>query len=335
MIRKEKYNLKEQNTFGMEVSCACFIEYDSVEELKSIDFDSLPKPIVSIGEGSNLLFTKDFSGTILRSKVSYIKYFDVGADSVPVAVGAGVKWDDFVAKACADGLWGAENLSLIPGTAGAAAVQNIGAYGAEAKDIIAGVTCFDLNTKEKVSFKTEALGYGYRDSVFKQPEFKGRYIITGVLFKLSRKPMPNVTYKGVAEALGGKAPESPQEVRDAIISIRRKKLPDPAEIGSAGSFFKNPVVSAACFAQIAAGYETVPHYVLDGGFIKIPAAWLIDNAGAKSFTRGQASLYANQPLVIVNNGGAAPEDVLALESDIINAVKAKFGIELSPEVEHL
>ena len=149
--RSDNHDLSAQNTFRMKVSCACYIEYDSVEDLKSLDFDSLPKPLLSIGEGSNLLFTGDFEGTVLRSRIDYVKYFDVGADTVPLAVGSGVKWDDLVAKTCADGLWGMENLSLIPGTVGAAAVQNIGAYGVEVKDIIAGETCFDLRTREKTS----------------------------------------------------------------------------------------------------------------------------------------------------------------------------------------
>lgn len=334
--RSENYNLSAQNTFRMKVSCACYIEYDSIEDLKTLDFDSLPQPVVSIGEGSNLLFTGDFPGTILRSKINYIKYFDVGADEIPLAVGAGVKWDDLVAKVCADGLWGAENLSLIPGTVGAAAVQNIGAYGVEAKDIIAGVTCFDIQTRTKVSFKQPECRYGYRESVFKTPEAKGRYIITGVLLKVSRTPKPQIGYGALKSVFADAAPATPQEVRDAVIRIRREKLPDPEEVGSAGSFFKNPVVTAAQFVQISEGFDTVPHYILEGGFIKVPAAWMIEQCGFKGAVRGGAAVYSKQPLVIVNNSGeATPQEIIALEQEVIEAVRKRFGVELHPEVEHL
>lgn len=337
MIRRsDNHDLSAQNTFRMKVSCACYIEYDTIEDLKSLDFDSLPKPIMSIGEGSNLLFTKDFEGTVLRSCIDYIKYFDAGADKVPLAVGSGVKWDDLVAKTCADGMWGMENLSLIPGTVGAAAVQNIGAYGVEAKDIIAGVTCFDLQTRDKTAFKVHELRYGYRDSLFKDPEFKGRYIITGVLFSLSRVPAPKIEYGALKKIFDGRQPASPMEVREEIIRIRREKLPDPEEIGSAGSFFKNPVVSAAQFAQIAQGYDTVPHFVLEGGFVKVPAAWMIEQCGFKGARNGGAQVYQKQPLVIVNaTGSATSQEIIGLEQQVIKAIENKYGITLHPEVEHV
>lgn len=336
MIKKEfNYSLSAQNTFRMRVSCACYIEYDSIEDLKSLDFDSLPRPLLSIGEASNILFTGDFKGTVLRSRINYIKYFDVGADSVPLAVGAGVKWDELVEKCCKDKLWGLENLSLIPGTVGAAAVQNVGAYGVEAKDIIAGVTCFDIKTREKTAFKVQDCHYGYRDSIFKQEEYKGRYIITGVLFRLSRVPAPKIEY-GALKSIFSEAPSEPMQVREAVINIRNSKLPAVEEIGSAGSFFKNPVVSPALFAKICEGYESVPHYLLPGGFVKVPAAWLIEQSGMKGESVGGASVYEKQPLVIVNRSGKAEaEDVLALENKIVEAVKKKFGVHLQPEVEHV
>ena len=336
MIKKEfNYSLSAQNTFRMRVSCACYIEYDSIEDLKSLDFDSLPRPLLSIGEASNILFTGDFKGTVLRSRINYIKYFDVGADSVPLAVGAGVKWDELVEKCCKDKLWGLENLSLIPGTVGAAAVQNVGAYGVEAKDIIAGVTCFDIKTREKTAFKVQDCHYGYRDSIFKQEEYKGRYIITGVLFRLSRVPAPKIEY-GALKSIFSEAPSEPMQVREAVINIRNSKLPAVEEIGSAGSFFKNPVVCPALFAKICEGYESVPHYLLPGGFVKVPAAWLIEQSGMKGESVGGASVYEKQPLVIVNRSGKAEaEDVLALENKIVEAVKEKFGVHLQPEVEHV
>ena len=337
MIRRTPdCDLSTRNTFRMKVRCALLVEYDTIDDLQNLDFENLPQPVVSIGGGSNLLFTGNFPGTVLHGNINYIKYFDIGADSVPLAVGAGVVWDDLVAKTCADGLWGAENLSLIPGEVGAAAVQNIGAYGVEVKDIIAGVTCFDTQTRTKVAFKPHELHYGYRESLFKLPEVKGRYIITGVLFKLSRVYSPKMEYKGIRAAFPNGDPKTPQEVREAIIAIRNSKLPAVEQTGSAGSFFKNPVVSAAQFAQIAQGYDSVPHFILDGGFVKIPAAWLIDQCGFKGATHGGAAVYEKQPLVIVNaTGTATPEDVTALENSIIQGVRARFGITLSPEVEHL
>ena len=337
MIKRiDNYDLSAQNTFRMRVSCACYIEYDSAADLGTIDFDSLPKPILSIGEGSNLLFTKDFEGTVLCSKIKYIKYFDVGADTVPLAVGAGVKWDDLVLKTCEDKLWGAENLSLIPGTVGAAAVQNIGAYGVEAKDIIAGVTCFDILKKEKTAFKTPECRYGYRESIFKTPEFKERYIITGVLFRLSREAAPKTEYGALKSVFEGAAPTDPMQVREAVIKIREAKLPSVELVGSAGSFFKNPVVSPLQFTKIIEGYENVPHYIQTGGFIKVPAAWMIEQCGLKGASVGGAQVYEKQPLVIINKDDkATPQDVLALEKKVIDEVKNRLGVELTPEVEHI
>ena len=329
------HDLSAQNTFRMNVSCACYVEYDTVKELEGLNFDRLPKPLLHIGAGSNLLFTGDFPGTVLHSKIDFIKYVDVGFDEVPVMVGAGTVFDRFVAETCRHGLWGAENLSLIPGETGAAAVQNIGAYGAEAADIISGVVCFDLQERRKVKFSAAECCYGYRDSLFKQAESKGRYVVTSVLFRLSRKPRPRLDYKGMREALDGLEPATPQEVREAVIRIRRQKLPDPEELGSAGSFFKNPVVSREDFARISPD-GSAPHYELPDGTVKIPAAWLIERCGFKGASEGGAAVYEKQPLVLVNaSGTASPQEVLALESRIISGVQERFGVTLSPEVEHI
>ncbi len=332
MIIQRDYDLSAHNTFRMKVKCACYVEYSSVEELAGLDWDSLPGPVKHIGEGSNLLFTKDFPGTILHSGIRYVKYFDVGLDEVPVAVGAGVRWDDLVAQLCGHGLWGAENLSHIPGEVGAAAVQNIGAYGVEIKDIISGVTCFDLVERKNCKFTVAECRYGYRESMFK--ESGDRYVITSVLLRVSRKPRPRLEYKGLA----GVDASSPSSVRDAVVEIRKGKLPEPSELGSAGSFFKNPVISAADFVHVcdAAPGVTVPHFVLDGGMIKVPAAWLIDQCGFKGEREGGAAVYEKQPLVIVNaSGSASPQDVLELERRIVATVHERFGVALHPEVEHL
>lgn len=342
MKRIENYDLGAHNTFGMKVKAALYIEYDSVDELMSLDYKSLPQPIFHIGAGSNLLFTKDFPGTVLHSNIKYIKYVDMGLDEVLLAVGSGVVFDDFIANVAGNGLWGPENLSLIPGEVGAAAVQNIGAYGVEAKDIISGVVCLDTKDWTKTVFKVGECGYGYRDSRFKHE--RGRYIITSVLFRVTRKYSPKLDYGGVRNALEGYDLNAlkPTDIREAIIRIRNAKLPDPAEIGSAGSFFKNPVISREHFERILnaecpqGSHADIPHYDLPDGTVKVPAAWLIDQCGFRGKKLGGAQVYEKQPLVIVNaSGSASPEDVLALENEIIAKVKEKYDIVLHPEVDHI
>ena len=361
MKRIENYDLSSHNTFHMKVRCALYIEYETVEELQKLPWKELPQPIMHIGAGSNLLFTGDFPGTVLHSAVKFMKFVDMGLDDVLMTVGSGVVFDDFVARTCEAGLWGAENLSLIPGEVGASAVQNIGAYGAEVKDIISGVVCLDTTDWSKTVFKTPELAYGYRDSMFKHN--KGRYIVTSVLFRLTRKYSPRLDYGGIRNALESQYPGittaaaasavsngahvlTPRMVRDAIIGIRRAKLPDPAEKGSAGSFFKNPVISREHFENIvkaeagraAAGVPApeVPHFDLPDGTVKVPAAWMIDRCGFRGAEKGGAKVYEKQPLVIVNeSGNALPGDIISLEQDIISKVRETFGVELHPEVEHV
>lgn len=326
------------NTFGMKVSCACFLEYDTLEDLFKVDFESLPRPVLHMGGGSNLLFTKDFPGTILHSRIRFLRVVGDDGDEVLVEAGAGASFDDFVDWACSMGYWGAENLSLIPGEVGAAAVQNIGAYGVEAKDIIVRVNCFDTVKRDMVVFENADCRYGYRSSFFKEDGVKGRYIVTEVLFRLTREYSPKLDYGNIRAALAGKEIDLPWDVRHAIIGIRRAKLPDPAEIGSAGSFFKNPVVSKEHFERICAEVGEgvkVPSFEVDGG-VKVPAAWMIERCGFKGRTFGGAAVYEKQPLVIVNKSGSAtPEEVIGLENSIIEAVKSRFGVELHPEVEHI
>ena len=320
----------------MKVSCRAYVEISDPEDLLSLDFDSFPQPIFVMGGGSNLLFTKDFPGTVLHL---CNKGYTVLPDSL-VRVGAGVVFDDFCAWAAVQGLWGPENLSLIPGEVGASAVQNIGAYGVEAKDIIDTVHAFDRTTRTFVDIPGSACGYGYRTSLFKT-SWKGRYIITAVTFHLSTTPEPKLDYGGVRRALGDREP-SPQVIRDTIIGIRREKLPDPEEIGSAGSFFCNPVIERDHFEKIVAiakaengpEYE-VPHYDV-GERVKVPAAWMIDQCGFKGMKLGGAQVYPKQPLVIVNaTGEATPDEIIALETKVIGTIREKYGIELHPEVEHV
>lgn len=334
MKRIENYDLSNQNTFRMKVKAALYIEYDNVEELQSLDLKALPQPVFHMGAGSNLLFTKDFPGTILHSNIKFIKYVDMGLDEVLLTVGSGVVFDDLIANVAGNGLWGMENLSLIPGEVGAAAVQNIGAYGVEAKDVISGVVCLDTKDRTKTVFKVGECAYGYRDSRFKHE--RGSYIITSVLFRVTRKYSPKLDYGGVRAALEGRDLQAltPMDVREAIIGIRNAKLPDPAQIGSAGSFFKNPVITREHFERFAT--PETPHYDLPDGTVKVPAAWLIDQCGFRGKVLGGAQVYEKQPLVIVNaSGDASPEDVLALENQIIASIQKQYDITLHPEVDHI
>lgn len=406
MINTTYYqDLTKKNTFGMKVKARCFMEYDSVADLVDIEFEELARPVLHIGGGSNLLFTDDFKGTILHSKINFIEILQNGHGSgveklnpshsdewapptheavgghgfsnhphdpntVLVSVGAGVVFDDFCEWAAKEGLWGVENLSYIPGEVGASAVQNIGAYGVEVKDVIKTVYCYDTIDEEFVNFDVEDLCYGYRDSAFKDPEVKGRYIVTHVVFTLSRTPQPRLEYGHLRDAVmassarhceEGQSPDvaifTPSQIRKVIIKIRKEKLPEPSVMGSAGSFFKNPVITAEHFAKIEAAAKAefgpdykVPHYVVESStrhceeqsdvaicrMVKVPAAWLIEQCGWKGKRSGGAAVYDKQPLVIVNyTGDAYPEEIIGLERRIISSVKAKFDIELHPEVEHI
>ncbi len=345
MLKKYKNkDLTDLNTFRMRVKCRQFIEYDSVADLIDIDFSELAAPVRHIGGGSNLLFREDFDGTILHSAVKFIYELPEeddlrrSDDETLVSVGAGVIFDDFCEWAAENGYWGPENLSHIPGETGAAAVQNIGAYGAEAADIIRQVCCYDTEEEEFVRFNAEDCGYGYRTSIFKSPELKDRYIVTNVIFALSKTAKPRLDYghvrTAVEEATGGNA-VTPGLVRKVITDIRKAKLPEVSEIGSAGSFFKNPVVPEEKFRKVQEAVEgcEVPHYNTADG-VKIPAAFLIEQCGWKGYSYGNAAVYAKQPLVLINaTGDARPSEIIDLKDRITASVKEKFGIELQPEVE--
>ena len=323
-----------------------YVEVTDPEDLLTLDIEALPQPLFVMGGGSNLLFTRDFPGTVLHMANQGITLNPVistkaeGRAEKSATVAAGVVFDDFCAWAAAEGLWGPENLSLIPGEVGASAVQNIGAYGVEAKDIIDTVHAFDRQERRFVDIPGADCGYGYRTSLFKTA-WKGRYIITAVTFRLSTTPQPKLDYGGVRKALGDREP-APQVIRDTIIGIREQKLPDPKETGSAGSFFCNPVIDREHFERIVAiakaengPEDEVPHYDV-GEKVKVPAAWMIDQCGFKGMRLGGAQVYPKQPLVIVNaTGTATPEEIVALERRVIGTIKQKYGIELHPEVEHV
>ena len=331
-------DLSGRNTFRMKVRCAALVEIDSEEDLLQVDFAALPQPLMVMGGGSNLLFRGDFPGTVLHVGIKGVQALE---EAGVFRVGAGEVFDDFCAFAAAKGLWGPENLSLIPGECGASAVQNIGAYGVEAKDIIQSIRAWDTAQKRFVEIQGADCAYGYRASRFKT-EWKGRYIITYVTYRLWVADHPVLDYGGLRKAIPEDAKLTPQLLRDTIIGIRRKKLPDPEETGSAGSFFCNPVITKEHFARIVAtarrdngdAYE-VPHYEV-GDMIKVPAAWMIEQCGFKGQRLGGAQVYQNQPLVIVNaSGHASPDEIIGLENRIIDTIREKYGITLHPEVEHI
>jgi UDP-N-acetylmuramate dehydrogenase len=249
-------------------------------------------------------------------------------------VGAGVVWDDFCAQMARDDYYGTENLSYIPGEVGASAIQNIGAYGVEVDSIIHEVETIAVATGEPRVFQAKECEYGYRDSIFKQ-RLKGEYIVTAVVYKLSLIPVFHLDYGPLREfnSLGVKL--TAQAIRDSVIDIRRSKLPEPTEKGSAGSFFKNPVVPVEAYQQIAASYADVPHYVVDDRHIKIPAAWLIEQCGWKGKRHGGAAVYDKQPLILVNECQATPGDIMELASLIQQSVFNKFHIQLEPEVNYI
>lgn len=332
MTIRDNCSLADRNTFGMDVRADRLIDWATTDELKNA-LPDIEKPVLVIGGGSNLLFMGDFKGTVLHSTITSIDIIDSTDDLVYVKVGAGVVWDDFVAWCTINGFWGVENLSAIPGEVGASAVQNIGAYGAEAKDVIDTVQTICLTDGTERDFSNAECRYGYRQSIFKN-ELKGQYAVAYVIYALSKTPQPKLGYGALeqeVERLGG---PTLANIRQAVISIRDSKLPDPKVLGNAGSFFMNPVVTEQEFNIIRSNYPDVPSYPASGG-IKVPAGWLIEKTGWKGRSLGPAAVYDKQALVLVNRGGATGADVKRLADTIIADVKQKFGIALSTEVNYI
>ena len=331
----ENYSLKNHNTFGFDVVAKKFVEYENEAEL--IEFLKANAPTINrceqwlhIGVGSNLLFLGDFDGTILHSAIKFIE-FDEQKENAFVRVGAGVIWDDFVAEMTERSFCGAENLSLIPGEVGAAAVQNIGAYGVEIQDIIAKVEAIEIDTLQKKIFDVSECKYGYRESIFKT-DLKGKFIITAVVFRLSKIPTLKLDYGTLKEYLKNIKNPNIQDVRDVVIAIRQSKLPDTKILGNAGSFFKNPHCGIEHFEDLQKNYPNIPFYHLNEQFVKLSAAWLIEQCGFKGKVLGGATVYHLQPLVLVNKGNATPQDVANLAAEIQKSVKEKFRLELEKEV---
>ena len=326
------YNLMRHNTFGMDVKARRFVEYDSEDELRQL-IPTLRGDVLHIGGGSNLLFCKDYDGTILHSGIKGISIEDEDAESVLVRVGAGVVWDEFVEWAVVQGYGGVENLSLIPGEVGASAVQNIGAYGTEAKDVVVLVEAVELQSGQKRCLGTAECEYAYRQSIFKN-RFKGKYAVTYVTYRLQKKPTLKLDYGNIRTMLEGKENITVADVRKAIIDIRNAKLPDPKVQGNAGSFFMNPVVCREKFLAMQKEYPQMPFYETDGG-VKIPAGWMIEQCGWKGKSLGRAGVHDKQALVLVNLGGATSEEIIRLCDAVCKDVLDKFGIDVHPEVNFI
>lgn len=328
------FNLKEHNTFGIDVKCRRFIEFESVDELLQIvnSLTDADKPLLVLGGGSNMLFTADYEGTVLHSAIK--GHVAVQTDEgIMLRCGSGEVWDDIVSLCVSNRMYGAENLSLIPGDVGASAVQNIGAYGAEAKDIILKVEAVDLQTGKMCEFTNEECEYAYRKSKFKG-EWRNRFVITYVTYKLSEVFCQCLDYGNIRAELEKRNIKVPtaEQLRNVIIDIRNEKLPDPKVEGNAGSFFMNPVVPKAKYEELVARFGNVPHYSVDDNNEKIPAGWMIDQCGWKGKSLGKAGVHSRQALVLVNRGGAEGKDIVALCDAIKRDVKDKFGIDIVPEV---
>ncbi len=332
---KENFSLLSHNTFGIDVSTRWFISYDNEDELKKVLSDEyfLSQSVFHIGEGSNLLFFSDYEGIILHSKIQDMEILEENSESVTVKVGAGTSWDTWVEYAVSKSWGGMENLSGIPGEVGASAVQNIGAYGCEVKDVITEVEAYDIQTGEKQIFSCEECKYSYRESIFKK-NWKGKYIITHVIFRLSKKTAYNLEYGNLKEMLSG-CEINLRTIRNAVISIRESKLPDPKKMGNAGSFFMNPMVKKSQYDELKKKYPSIPSFTVSDNYEKIPAAWLIDQCGLKGFQSGNVAVHDKQPLVLVNKGGAVGEEIFSLAQMVQKEVKEKFGIEIVPEVTYV
>ncbi|MCI6234026.1 MAG: UDP-N-acetylmuramate dehydrogenase [Prevotella sp.] len=331
------YSLLPHNTFGIQANCDRFIDMeteDDVMKLKDM-LDDKDMPLLIIGRGSNLLLTDDYHATVLHCSIKGKTIVKEDGNSVLLRCGAGEEWDSIVDYCVAHDWQGIENLSLIPGEVGASAVQNIGAYGTEVKEIIHSIEAVEISTGKKHTFSNEQCEYSYRQSKFKN-EWKDRFIITHVTYRLEKSTdyIPKVDYGNIKSELERKGISLPtmKDIRDVVISIRKDKLPDPEVEGNAGSFFMNPIVEKATFMNLLEQYPDMPHYNVDSEREKIPAGWMIDQCGWKGKTLGKAGVHDRQALVLVNRGGATGKDILLLCNTIRNDVRQKFGIDIHPEV---
>ncbi len=327
-------DLADRNSFHVRQRAARLVEFETTDDLAAFFKEGAPARWTVLAGGNNILFTQDFDGVLLTPRGMSIDIVAETPDAVAVRAAAGVEWDDLVAWAVERELWGIENLSLIPGKVGAAPVQNIGAYGAEAKDTIQSVEMFCTDTRNTLILSKEHCAFGYRESVFKHA-LRGRVVITAVTFRLSRRPQPELGYGDLLRETEARGGATLRNIRDAVCAIRRSKLPDTAVLGNAGSFFKNPVVETAAAERLRADYPAMPLYPAGEGRTKLAAGWLIEQAGMKGYREGCVGVHERQALVLVNYGGATGGEVLALAHKVQRAVHTKFGVEIAAEVNVL
>ncbi|MFM7666744.1 MAG: UDP-N-acetylmuramate dehydrogenase [Bacteroidota bacterium] len=335
MVEKNS-SLKSYNTFSIDVRASYFSRFSTTEELSALFQEYKNYPFLIIGGGSNLLLTKDFDGLVLKNEILGKNILEETADSVLVKIGGGENWHEFVLWAVENGFGGVENMSLIPGSVGASPMQNIGAYGVEIKDVFDHLYAYHIETGETHLFSLEECQFGYRESVFKR-FLKNQYVITEVCFRLEKNRKVNTTYGAIEQELQKKNISSPtiRDVSNAVIAIRQSKLPNPAELGNAGSFFKNPVVDSTIANEIIEKFPTAPVYPAENGKKKLAAGWLIENAGWKGKTVGTCGVHKLQALVLVNYGGSTGNQIYDLSSAIITDIQEKFGVTLEREVNIL
>ena len=336
MIRVfEQIDLRERNSFHVAQHATRLVEFDRAEELSAIFEEYRPEKWMVLSGGNNILFTQDYDGMLITPRGQEITIVSENDSEVEVEVEAGVEWDDLVQWCVERNLWGVENLSLIPGKVGAAPVQNIGAYGVEAKDAIRAVTMYVPESGKFLTLAAEHCAFGYRESVFKQ-SLRGKVIITSVLFRFGKEPKPMLGYGDVIREVEARGGATLRNIREAICDIRRSKLPDTAVLGNAGSFFKNPVVDVAVAERLRAEYPEMPLYpVAEEDRVKLATGWLIDKAGLKGYREGSVGVHERQALVLVNHGGATGGEVIAFARMVQQRVKERFGIEIDTEVNIL
>ncbi|MDR1356405.1 MAG: UDP-N-acetylmuramate dehydrogenase [Tannerellaceae bacterium] len=334
---EEHFPLENYNTFRLPVKTRWFIEYDNEEELLRILHDEyfMECAYMHIGGGSNLLFLNDYNGIILHSAIKGVGMVEETGAAVTLRIGAAEIWDEIVVLALSRGWYGIENLSGIPGECGAAAIQNIGAYGVEIKDVVEAVEAYDRNSCEKHIFSNKDCLYSYRHSRFKD-ESTGPYIVTHIRIRLSKTPSPALGYGNLEERVSACGIEiTPSVVRETILTMRREKLPDPAQYGNAGSFFMNPVITMRHFEALKAAYPGIPSFPAGDNGVKVPAGWLIEQCGFKGKSQGEAGVYHKQALALINLGNASGQDIALLAEDIRSAVAGRFHITLMPEVKYI
>ena len=335
---KEQFDLSKYTTMGVKANARYFVEIHSIEELeKALEIaENKELPILVLGGGSNILFVDDFNGLVILNKIEGIEIISEDKSDVIIEFGAGENWHQIVLYCIQKGFGGIENLSLIPGTVGAAPIQNIGAYGVELKDVFVSLDAFLINQGDIKSFSKSECKFGYRDSVFKK-ELKGKAIITNVRLKLSKHGKPNIEYASLKQRLKERGVSNPsiEDVSNAVIEVRQSKLPDPNEIGNTGSFFKNPVISVYQFDELKKQFKNLSGYPVSERQVKVPAGWLIEQAGWKGKRNGDAGVHSKQALVLVNYGNAAGKEIWALAIEIVDSVYQKFEIRLTPEVNIL